>query len=312
MYTCCWILWGEIYCILQSSQYSRTETQGVWYSMVLYKLNYEIKSRLKLRTKAKYCAAEPDIGLLKRNWTNTPRKREKAAKISKIGGNMLLLSAMALGLVVDKTSTDLKVTRDAELLVNDTHKSTGPGDWTIEHCTSWHRPNHLYYQLGNAFFFLAFVAPHGSYGMLWLRCSLVIGCILLTMWGWIIECTGDVVLWSSIFLATNLVYLVILLCRLRPVRFEKEIESVSCLTFFLLIKTNFFPRIVCEMNGLRVRIYRPCRFVIYASLTQLPMKSLTLPPLLLRHRSDFYVDYVTLRNCLRNLYVAYVIFTSVT
>lgn len=145
---------------------------------------------------------------------------------------MLLLSAMALGLVVDKTSTDLKVTRDTDLLGNDTHKSTGPGDWTIEHCTSWHRPNHLYYQLGNAFFFLAFVAPHGSYGMLWLRCSLVVGCILLTMWGWIIECTGDVVLWSSIFLATNLVYLVVLLCRLRPVRFEKEIESVSLLRHF--------------------------------------------------------------------------------
>lgn len=151
---------------------------------------------------------------------------------------MLLLSAMALGLVVEstKTSTDLKVTRDTDILGNETLKSTGltaGGDWTIEHCNSWHRPNHLYFQLGNAFFFLAFVAPHGSYGMLWLRCSLVVGCILLTMWGWIIECTGDVVLWSSIFLATNLVYLVILLCRLRPVRFEKEIESVS------LFKSNF-------------------------------------------------------------------------
>lgn len=154
---------------------------------------------------------------------------------------MLLLSAMALGLVVEstKTSADLKVTRDTDILGNETHKSTGPGDWTIEHCSSWHRPNHLYYQLGNAFFFLAFVAPHGSYGMLWLRCSLVIGCILLTMWGWIIECTGDVVLWSSIFLATNLVYLVILLCRLRPVRFEKEIESVSS---FVQNTKMFYPR----------------------------------------------------------------------
>lgn len=151
---------------------------------------------------------------------------------------MLLLSAMALGLVVESTkTTDLKITRDTDILGNETHKSTGsigPGDWTIEHCTSWHRPNHLYYQLGNAFFFLAFVAPHGSYGMLWLRCSLVIGCILLTMWGWIIQCTGDVVFWSTIFLATNFVYLIILLCRLRPVRFEKEIESVSC-TLELLI-----------------------------------------------------------------------------
>lgn len=115
---------------------------------------------------------------------------------------------------------------------NGTFKTTA-GDWSIiEQCLSWRRPNHLYFQLGNAFFFLAFLAPNGSYGMLWLRCALVIGCILLTMWGWLIECTGDVVLWSCIFLVTNLIYLIVLLCRLRPVRFDKEIEAVSLKRFF--------------------------------------------------------------------------------
>ncbi|XP_037029954.1 blood vessel epicardial substance isoform X2 [Bradysia coprophila] len=172
---------------------------------------------------------------------------------------MLLLSAMALGLVVEstKTSTDLKVTRDTDLLGNETHKSTGPVDWTIEHCALWHRPNHLYYQLGNAFFFLAFVAPHGSYGMLWLRCSLVVGCILLTMWGWIIECSADVVLWSSIFLATNLVYLVVLLCRLRPVRFEKEIESIYSSLFQPLRVSRYqFKKILSCMKLIRSLRYQ--------------------------------------------------------
>lgn len=157
---------------------------------------------------------------------------------------MLLLSAMALSLVESTNPNNGAIGVDSiegvggssgysggssnmQAFDNETFKSTGPGDWSIEQCLSWRRPHHLYFQLGNAFFFLAFLAPHGAYGMLWLRCTLVVGCILMTMWGWMIECTGDVVLWGSIFLVTNLIYLVILLCRLRPVRFDKEIEAVS-------------------------------------------------------------------------------------
>lgn len=144
---------------------------------------------------------------------------------------MLLLSAMALGLVesTNPNTGDPIAGLAAGLPLpfdNETFKS-GPGDWSIEQCLSWRRPNHLYFQLGNAFFFLAFLAPHGSCGMLWLRCTLVIGCILMAMWGWMIECTGDVVLWSGIFLVTNLIYLIVLVCRLRPVRFDSEIEAVS-------------------------------------------------------------------------------------
>lgn len=141
---------------------------------------------------------------------------------------MLLLSAMALGLVESTNpNTGDPIAAGFPLpFDNETFKS-GPGDWSIEQCLSWRRPNHLYFQLGNAFFFLAFLAPHGSCGMLWLRCTLVIGCILMAMWGWMIECTGDVVLWSGIFLVTNLIYLIVLVCRLRPVRFDSEIEAVS-------------------------------------------------------------------------------------
>lgn len=144
---------------------------------------------------------------------------------------MLLLSAMALGLVesTHPNPVDPNIGHSSGY-DNGTFKLAGPGDWSIEQCLSWRRPHHLYFQLGNAFFCLAFLAPNGSYGMLWLRCALVIGCILLTMWGWLIECTGDVVLWSGIFLLTNFIYLVVLLCRLRPVRFDKEIEAVSTQT----------------------------------------------------------------------------------
>lgn len=110
---------------------------------------------------------------------------------------------------------------------NGTLRSASPGDWSIEQCLIWQRPHHLYFQLGNAFFFLALLAPHGSVGMLWLRALMIIACILMGMYGYLIECTPDVVLWSGLLLGVNFIYLIVVLCRLRPVRFDKEIEAVS-------------------------------------------------------------------------------------
>lgn len=168
-------------------------------------------------------------------------KKEKNHKRYQSARKMLLLSAMALGLVETTSPNGAAAVSDSVLSFsgggvglisvstaagdNDTFR-TGPGDWSIEQCLSWRRPHHLYFQLANAFFFLAILAPHGAYGMLWLRCMLIVGFILMGMWGWLIECTGDVVLWSGIFLVGNAIYLIVLLCRVRPVRFDKEIEAV--------------------------------------------------------------------------------------
>lgn len=103
----------------------------------------------------------------------------------------------------------------------------------LEVCSSWQtEPQHFYFQLGFAFFFMAMLAPHNPFGMLWLRSILVIGCVLMAMYGWLIECTPDIVIWAVLILVVNLIYLIILLCRLRPIRFDKEIESVSG-TFFI-------------------------------------------------------------------------------
>lgn len=156
--------------------------------------------------------------------------------------NMLLLSAMALDMADTSSSGTTIDTNDVVQQIstgtydNGTYKLSngfnggfgGFGDWTFEQCLSWQRPpHHLYFQLANALFFIAFLAPCGSYGLLCSRCALVIGSILMTMWGYLIECTADVVVWSGSFLVINVVYLIVLLYRLRPIRFEKEIESVS-------------------------------------------------------------------------------------
>lgn len=101
-------------------------------------------------------------------------------------------------------------------------------EWTLKECFSLRRSHHLYYQIGNGLFFLAFLAPNAPFGMLWLRCLVIAGCVMMIVWGWQVECTLDAVIWASLFLVFNAIYVGALLCKLRPVRFEKEIEAVSC------------------------------------------------------------------------------------
>lgn len=99
-------------------------------------------------------------------------------------------------------------------------------------CFSLRRTHHLYYQIGSGLFFLAFLAPNAPFGMLWLRCMVIAGSVLLIIWGWQVECTMDAVIWASLFLIINAIYVGALLCKLRPVKFEKEIEAVSLGFFF--------------------------------------------------------------------------------
>lgn len=95
-------------------------------------------------------------------------------------------------------------------------------------CHSTYTLQPLYYHIGCAFFLLAFLAPSHRYGAaLYSRCMLVFGCILFAMWSYLTECRPDVLLWSGIFILANLIHMVILICKLRPVKFDKDIEEVS-------------------------------------------------------------------------------------
>lgn len=86
--------------------------------------------------------------------------------------------------------------------------------------------NHVYFQLANAFFLLSHLAPNGVHGVLYLRCTLLVGCAFLTLWGWTIACWLEAVLWNALFVFINFIHVCMLLYRLRPVRFSKEIEEV--------------------------------------------------------------------------------------
>lgn len=108
------------------------------------------------------------------------------------------------------------------------------GAFITGQCHSTYTLQPLYYHIGCAFFLLAFLAPSHRYGAaLYARCMLVFGCILFAMWSYLTECRPDVLLWSGIFILANLIHMVILICKIRPVKFDKDIEEVSLAIAFL-------------------------------------------------------------------------------
>lgn len=150
---------------------------------------------------------------------------------------------MALGLV-DTVTSEIPINQSSTENVpvkidNDIHNSGSNdlpstyamkvfGNFVAAQCGSSYSFQPLYYHIGCAFFLLAFLAPSYRYGpALYMRCTLIFGCILFLMWSYLVECRPDVLIWTLLFLFVNLIHMAILICKLRPVKFEKEIEEVS-------------------------------------------------------------------------------------
>ncbi|XP_023300765.2 uncharacterized protein LOC111682992 isoform X1 [Lucilia cuprina] len=173
------------------------------------------------------------------------------------------------GMIVTSSNTGGALSWDN----NATIRSATTGDWSIEQCIIWQRPHHMYFQLGNAFLLLAFLAPHRPFGILWLRAMLVIGAILLAMYGYLIDCAQDVVLWSSLFFGVNTIYLIAALCRLRPVRFDREIDAVYEALFKPLHVTRHqFKKVLNCMKLIRALKYQE----VYAQEKVTKVDSLSL------------------------------------
>lgn len=94
-------------------------------------------------------------------------------------------------------------------------------------CAEWLPINHLYFQLANTCLFLSYLAPAGLWGLIYLRGVLAVASIFFALWGWVILCAFDTFLWNAFFTLINLVHGVYLLCSLRPVRFDKQVEEVN-------------------------------------------------------------------------------------
>ncbi|XP_023316606.1 blood vessel epicardial substance isoform X2 [Trichogramma pretiosum] len=133
--------------------------------------------------------------------------------------------------------------------------------------------NHVYFQLANAFFLLSHLAPNGLHGVLYLRCTLLVGCAFLAGWAWTIACWIDAALWNILFVLINLIHVCVLIYRLRPVRFSKEIEEVYRAVFQpLRVSRHQFKKVLSCMKLIRQLKYQE----VYAQEKVTKVDSLSL------------------------------------
>lgn len=140
-------------------------------------------------------------------------------------------------------------------------------------CSQWGSMNHMYFQLANIFFFLSYLAPSGLYGMVYLRCTHLIGCALFALWGWSVICSFDAFLWNVNFVVINFIHVCVLLYRLRPVKFTKEVEEVYVALFQpLKVSRHQFKKVLDCMKMIRQLKYQE----VYAQEKVTKVDSLSL------------------------------------
>ncbi|XP_018909159.1 popeye domain-containing protein 1 isoform X2 [Bemisia tabaci] len=145
--------------------------------------------------------------------------------------------------------------------------------FNISVCSQWGPVNHMFFQLANTFFFLSYLAPNGMYGILYLRCTLLIGCAFFAWWGWAILCSFDAFIWNANFVAINFIHVCVLLYHLRPIKFSKEIEEVYQALFRpLKVSRHQFKKVLDCMKMIRQLKYQE----VYAQEKVTKVDSLSL------------------------------------
>lgn len=107
------------------------------------------------------------------------------------------------------------------------------GSILSDKCRAAYSFYHFYFHIGCAFFLLAFLVTSYRYGnALYMRSMFTFGCILFLMYSYLVECHPDVLIWTLAFIVINLIHMILLISKLKPVKFEKEIEEVGlCLNY---------------------------------------------------------------------------------
>lgn len=174
--------------------------------------------------------------------------------------------------VADDTDVT-KLNEGSEAWPNEPHNVSFLPALFVSYCTEWKPVNHVYFQLANTFFFLSYLAPNGMYGILYLRCTLLVGCAFFTLWGWAVLCCFDAFLWNATFVGINFIHVCILLYYLRPVKFTKEVEEVYLALFQpLKVTRHQFKKVLNCMKIIRQLKYQE----VYAQEKVTKVDSLSL------------------------------------
>ncbi|XP_063704057.1 popeye domain-containing protein 3 [Culicoides brevitarsis] len=175
------------------------------------------------------------------------------------------------------TQTVVKVLPPDPHYDNDTlirESMEGKDGWMLSLCKDWtQQPSSMYYHITYGLFLVGFLAPANFVGWIWLRVAVVVGSLIMFYWGWFHECDQDTVIWSTLFFIVNFVYLTLALIKLRPVKFDKEIEAVYVSLFEPLHVSRLrFRKIIRCMKLIRVLKYQE----VYAQEKVTKVDSLSL------------------------------------
>lgn len=103
--------------------------------------------------------------------------------------------------------------------------------FSVAGCSSWQPVNHVLFQLANAALGIGLMAPDGTYGVLFLHSTFLLGFLLLSAWSWVILCAPDFFSWNFAFMVMNGIQILLITYQIRPVKFCDELEEVYVSVF---------------------------------------------------------------------------------
>ncbi|XP_072911442.1 popeye domain-containing protein 1 [Hemitrygon akajei] len=136
----------------------------------------------------------------------------------------------------DLRSADMNVTPDypriLSFLVNasvtptyDFSNGTGLLPGQTASCNNWKEIHHLTLHLANICFAIGLLIPTTvKIHMILLRGMISVGCALFIAWAVFYRCALDIVIWNSLFLILNMMHLIYLLYKKRPIKLNKELK----------------------------------------------------------------------------------------
>lgn len=105
---------------------------------------------------------------------------------------------------------------------------------TVTGCPGWSPPGHIYFQLANMFFLFSYLAPNRLFGILYLRCTMLVGCAFISLWGAAVQCSYDTLIWNSLFVVINFIHICAIVYQIGPLKFPKEIEEVKFIFYYMI------------------------------------------------------------------------------
>ncbi|XP_040021186.1 popeye domain-containing protein 1 isoform X2 [Gasterosteus aculeatus] len=94
-------------------------------------------------------------------------------------------------------------------------------------CEEGEQTHHLLFHLASLSLLLGLVIPTTlALHMILLRLLLMTGCTLFIVWAALYRCNLDVMVWNVVFLVVNFMHLFFLLYKRRPIKIDRELQSV--------------------------------------------------------------------------------------